>query len=60
MSTLHVFAFWVCVACVVVGAVLGIAGIWLPRTENGWKLFMTDVVVAVSALIVACITKWLT
>jgi len=59
MTQLHQIAFWTTVACVVFGGVMGIAGIWVPKSDTGWKLFMTDVVVAVSALIVAAITKWL-
>lgn len=59
MSSLHQFAFWLTVACIVIGAVLGVAGVWLPKTQTGFKLFMTDVVVAVSAVLVAVVTKWL-
>lgn len=60
MNELHRIAFIVCVTCIVVGTIMAIVGMWIPRSETGFKLFMTNVIICVGCGLVAAITKWLT
>lgn len=60
MNQIHTIAFYATILLVILGGILGLIGIWAPRTTFGGKLFLTDVVLAATSLIVAAITKWLT
>lgn len=60
MSQLHQVAFIICVFCIVVGTIMAIVGMWIPRSDTGWKLFMTDVIICAGCGLIAAITKWLT
>lgn len=62
MSEIHIYAFYAAIVFTVFGAILGLLGIWINdfwRDETTWKLLMTNVILAVSSIIVAAITKWL-
>lgn len=50
-------AFVVCCCGVAAGCLLGLAGIWIKDfSEVGWKLFMSDVVITLAALLIAGLT----
>jgi len=62
MNDLHVYSFYAAIVFTVFGAVLGLAGVWFEdfwRNDTTWKLIVTDAILAVSSIIVAAITKWL-
>ncbi len=61
-ETLYVVTFWLTIAFVVLGGILGLAGVWLEafwKSEAGWRLILTDLILAGSSLAIAIITKWL-
>lgn len=50
-------AFIVCVLGVIVGAILGLAGIWVENFGKiGARLFFTDLVITLACLIIAGLT----
>lgn len=54
--------FWIAVVCTVAAGILGIVGIWVQdfwRNDIGWRLFMTDVVVAATSIVACAILSWL-
>lgn len=60
--TLYQLAFWATIIFTVLGGVLGLAGLWVKDFWNdpvGFKLLVTDAILAGTALAVAVITKWL-
>jgi len=55
-------SFYAAILFTVLGAVLGLLGLWVEdfwSNDNAFKLIMTDAIFAVTSIIVAAITKWL-
>lgn len=49
--------FTVCITGVGVGAIIGLLGIWIPNFgETGWKLFLSDLVITVAAILASVLT----
>jgi len=62
LVNVHMLSFYAAIFFTVVGAVLGLFGVWIKdfwREETTLRLVMTDVIFAVTSIIVAAITKWL-
>lgn len=62
MISVYEFAYWASIFFVVVGAVLGIIGVWVPdfwKNDIAAKLIFTDLILAGSSVAVAIITRWL-
>lgn len=59
MNNVYAVAFWTAIVAVLIAGAMGVSGIWIKQTETGWKLFWTDVVVAVTAVFATLILKWL-
>ena len=60
--SLYVIAFWLAIFFTVIGAVLGLMGIWIKefwKSETTIKLLLTDLIFAGTAAIVAVLTKLL-
>lgn len=60
--TLYSVAFWATIFFLVLGAVLGLIGVWIPefwKSDVGAKLIATDFIFAGTALAVAVVTKLL-
>lgn len=60
--TLYLFSFYASIVFTVLGAVLGLAGIWITdfwKSDTGWKLIVTNCILAGASIIVAVITKFL-
>lgn len=58
----YLISFYACITFIVLGAVLGILGLWVPafqKDERCYKLFVTDAILFVASLAVAIITKML-
>jgi len=55
----HRVMYWICFSGLTISTVLGVAGVWLPRTELGGRLFATSLVLTLASGIGAAITKWL-
>ena len=61
LSVSHV-AMWLAIVFVVLGGVLGVAGVWIDdfyKSGVGSKLVLTDIILAASAAVVAAIAKYL-
>lgn len=59
---MYIAAFWSAIAFVIIGACFGIAGIWCKdfwKSELGLQLLLTDIVLGVTAIVVALITRWM-
>ena len=59
---LHELAFYLAIFFTVLGAVLGLIGVWVNNfweNEVAWKMLVTDFILAGSSIVVAAITKWL-
>lgn len=54
-------ALWAAIAFTVIGGMMGLAGIWIERffSDTRWKLLLSDVVLAVTSLIVASIARFM-
>lgn len=60
INALSRFCFWVAIACVLVGAIIGLVGIWVPRffeSELSLRCFLTDVVLFLTASSVSAIAS---
>lgn len=59
---MYEIAFWASIVFTIIGAGLGLLGIWVKefwRSDTGSQLILTDVLLAVTSVIVALLTKWL-
>ena len=62
MISIQTLAFYSAIFFTVVGAILGLLGVWIDgfwKDDIGPKLLMTDVIFAVTSIIVAAIARWL-
>ena len=60
--SLQQLAFYSAIFFTVFGGILGLVGVWFEdffKNEVGFKLFITDVVLASTSIIVAAIAAWL-
>jgi uncharacterized membrane protein YiaA len=60
--SLYLLSFYASICFTVVGAILGLIGIWnndFWKSETGWKLIATNFVLATASIIVAVVTKFL-
>lgn len=59
---LYQLSFYAAILFTVVGALLGLTGVWVDEFwhhEIAFKLFLTDVILAGTSIIVAVITRFL-
>lgn len=55
-------SFWASIIFVILGCLLGLSAVWLEGfwgSDLAQKLFLTDVILTVTAIVTAVITKWL-
>lgn len=60
--TVYAVAFWAAIIFTVIGAMLGLMGVWVKGfwdNEVGAKLIITDLIFAGTSVAVAAMTKWL-
>lgn len=60
--TFFQFAYWAAIFFTISGAIMGLAGVWIKDFWKGdlaFRLIMTDIIFAGTALAVAAMTKWL-
>ena len=61
-ETIYNLTFWGAIGFTTCGALMGLAGVWIPgfwKNEVAAKLILTNVILAGSSIIIAAITKWL-
>lgn len=60
--SLYTLAFYGALFFTILGAFLGLMGVWIQgfwKNDTAIKLLFTDMIFAVTSIIVAAITKWL-
>lgn len=61
--SLFQLAFYAALFFTILGGVLGLIGAWVSefwKNDLGWRLIITDIILAVTSIAVAVITKFLT
>lgn len=62
MDQLYHFVFWAAIVLTSIGGLLGLLGVWVKefwKSEAVIKLFLTDVILATTSVIVAIVIKFL-
>ena len=60
--SLYQITFWAAIIFTAIGALLGLMGVWIEdfwKGETAPKLLLTDLIFAGTAIVIACITRWL-
>jgi hypothetical protein len=56
------WSFYAAIFFTIIGGIMGLLGVWFAdfwKNDIAWKLILTDIILAVTSIIVATITKFL-